>query len=71
LKGPRTVTFTPDGKSYINPTGNEGLAKFGSGDVLTGMLVSFLAQIKDVRHAVLSAVYLHGAAADRLKKEKS
>lgn len=71
LKGPRTVTFTPDGKSYINPTGNEGLAKFGSGDVLTGMLVSFLAQIKDVRHAVLSAVYLHGAAADQLKKDKS
>lgn len=71
LKGPRTITFTAGGKAFVNSTGNEGLAKFGSGDVLTGMLVSFLAQIKDVQHAVLSAVYLHGLAADKLKKEKS
>lgn len=71
LKGPRTIVFTGDGKAFINPTGNEGLAKFGSGDVLTGMLASFLAQIKNAQHAVLSAVYLHGMAADQLKKEKS
>ncbi|MFA6981119.1 MAG: NAD(P)H-hydrate dehydratase [Ignavibacteriaceae bacterium] len=71
LKGPRTIIFTPDGKSFINPTGNEGLAKFGSGDVLTGMLASFIAQIKDVKQAVLSAVYMHGLAADHLKEKKS
>lgn len=71
LKGPRTIIFTADGKAFINSTGNEGLAKFGSGDVLTGMIASFLAQIKNVQHAVLSAVYLHGLAADQLKKEKS
>ncbi len=71
LKGPRTIIFTPDGKSFINPTGNEGLAKFGSGDVLTGMLASFIAQIHDVKLAVLSAVYLHGLAADQLKGKKS
>ncbi|MDO8296333.1 MAG: NAD(P)H-hydrate dehydratase [Caulobacter sp.] len=71
LKGPRTITFTSDGKAFINSTGNEGLAKFGSGDVLTGLLASFLAQIKNTRHAVLSAVYLHGLAADQLKEKKS
>jgi NAD(P)H-hydrate epimerase len=71
LKGPRTIVFTADGKAFINPTGNEGLAKFGSGDVLTGMIASFLSQLKNVQHAVLSAVYLHGLAADQLKKEKS
>lgn len=71
LKGPRTIVFSPDGKTFINPTGNEGLAKFGSGDVLTGMLASFIAQLHDVKHAVLSAVYLHGFAADQLKEKKS
>lgn len=71
LKGPRTIIFTPDGKAFINPTGNEGLAKFGSGDVLTGMIASFIAQIHDVNHAVLSAVYLHGLAADQLKAKRS
>jgi len=71
LKGPRTIIFTAEGKAVINPTGNEGLAKFGSGDVLTGMIASLLAQIKNVQRAVLSAVYFHGLAADQLKKEKS
>ena len=71
LKGPRTIIFTKDGKAFINPTGNAGLAKFGSGDVLTGMIASFLAQIKNVQQAVLSAVYLHGLVADQLKKDKS
>jgi len=71
LKGPRTITFAPDGKSYINSTGNEGLAKFGSGDVLTGMISSFLSQMHDSINAVVSAVYLHGAAADKLKNKKS
>ncbi|MDP3149764.1 MAG: NAD(P)H-hydrate dehydratase [Ignavibacteria bacterium] len=71
LKGPRTIVFSADGLAFINPTGNPGLAKFGSGDVLTGMIASFLAQIKNTRQAVLSAVYLHGMAADQLKKEKT
>jgi len=71
LKAPRTITFSPDAKAFINPTGNEGLAKFGSGDVLTGMLTAFLAQIKNIQHAALSAVYLHGLAADQLKQVKT
>ena len=71
LKGPRTIVFSADGLAFINPTGNPGLAKFGSGDVLTGMIASFLAQIKNVQHAVLSAVYIHGLAADQLKHKKS
>jgi len=71
LKGPRTIVFFADGLAFINPTGNTGLAKFGSGDVLTGILASFLAQIKNVRHAVLSAVYIHGFAADQLQMKKS
>ena len=71
LKGPRTIVFTANGFAFINPTGNPGLAKFGSGDVLTGMIASFLAHLKNVQHAVLNAVYIHGLAADQLKEKKS
>lgn len=62
LKGHRTVTAQPDGVCYVNPTGNPGMAKGGSGDVLAGMIAAFLGQ--KIPGAVWKAVYLHGAAGD-------
>ena len=64
LKGKFTVIAFPDGKIFVNNTGNTGLSKGGSGDVLTGMLVSFLATYRDVQRAVVNAVYIHGLCAD-------
>ncbi|MBK7819421.1 MAG: hypothetical protein IPJ60_19175 [Sphingobacteriaceae bacterium] len=49
--------------------GNPGLAKFGSGDVLTGMTAGILAQHKDIEKAAIAAVYLHSLTADILKSE--
>lgn len=71
LKGAPTITFTSDGKSFINSTGNNGLAKFGSGDVLTGMIAGFYSQIKNSTDAALVAVYLHGLTADLLLNKKT
>ena len=64
LKGHRTVTAFPDGEVYVNTTGNPGMAKGGSGDVLAGMIVSMLAQGFEPQQAVPWAVCLHGAAGD-------
>jgi NAD(P)H-hydrate epimerase len=64
LKGHRTVIATPEGRVYINPTGNPGMATGGSGDVLTGMIAAWLAQLLDAEAACRLAVYLHGAAGD-------
>ncbi len=64
LKGHQTVVCTPDGECYSNPTGNDGLAKGGSGDVLGGMIGSFQAQGLSSRDAALAGVYLHGLAGD-------
>jgi NAD(P)H-hydrate epimerase len=65
LKGWRTLIAHPDGRIAINTTGNPGLAKGGSGDILTGIVAAMLAQYKDnVAEAVEAAVYLHGLAAD-------
>lgn len=64
LKGCGTVVATPDGRWFINTTGNPGLASAGSGDVLTGMLAALLAQHWPPLEALLAAVHLHGAAAD-------
>lgn len=64
LKGAYTCITTPEGKSFFNPTGNPGMAKGGSGDVLTGMIVSLLAQKYSVKDACIIAVFLHGLAAD-------
>lgn len=65
LKGARSITFTKDGKMYINPTGNAALAKGGTGDVLTGFLGGLVAQGYTVTQATLAAAYLHGYIADR------
>ena len=64
LKGAYTCISTQDGKSYFNPTGNAGLAKGGSGDVLTGIIASMLAQKYSPLQAAITGVYLHGLAAD-------
>jgi ADP-dependent NAD(P)H-hydrate dehydratase / NAD(P)H-hydrate epimerase len=64
LKGKGTVIALPDGRSYINSSGNEGMATGGAGDVLTGMLAGLLAQGYSPTHAALLAVYLHGLAGD-------
>ena len=65
LKGWRTLIAHPDGRLTINTTGNPGMAKGGSGDLLTGMVAGMLAQHPDdPKLAVEAAVYLHGLAAD-------
>ena len=64
LKGHRTLIAGPDGRVFVNPTGNPGMATGGTGDVLGGMIASQLAQEKDFPGAVLSAVYAHGLAGD-------
>ena len=65
LKGCRTVVAAPDGRVCTNPTGNPGLARGGSGDVLAGMTAALLACGLPAYQAAACAVYLHGAAADR------
>jgi NAD(P)H-hydrate epimerase len=55
---------SPDGKIYINPTGNSALATAGSGDVLSGFIGGFLAQGMSPLHATLTGAYLHGLAAE-------
>jgi NAD(P)H-hydrate epimerase len=64
LKGHRTVIATPEGRVFINPTGNAGMATGGTGDVLTGMIAAWLAQLLDAEAACRLAVFLHGAAGD-------
>jgi NAD(P)H-hydrate epimerase len=64
LKGHRTVVAAPDGRVFINSSGNPGMATGGSGDVLTGVIAAWLAQMADPVDACRLAVYLHGAAGD-------
>jgi len=70
LKGARTLVAHPDGHTFINPTGNPGMASAGMGDVLTGMVAGFIAQGYSPRTASHIAVYLHGHAADQLAVSK-
>lgn len=64
LKGADTVVASKDGKVYINKTGNPGMAKGGSGDILAGMIASFVAQGISPLDAAVCAVYLHACAGD-------
>jgi NAD(P)H-hydrate epimerase len=70
LKGARTLIAHPDGRVAVNTSGNPGMAKGGSGDVLTGLIAGLLAQYAgDPVRAVEAAVYLHGLAADLAVRE--
>jgi hydroxyethylthiazole kinase-like uncharacterized protein yjeF len=71
LKGLGTVVAPPDGKFYINPSGNPGLASAGMGDALCGILGALLAQGAAPEPAACAAVFLHGHAADRLRQQIS
>lgn len=64
LKGARTVLSCPDGRVYINTTGNPGMATAGSGDVLTGIIASFIGQKIEISKAIRTAIYIHGLAGD-------
>ena len=65
LKGHRTLIAAPEGAVWVNTTGNPGMAKGGSGDVLTGMIAGILAQHPDrVLESVVAAVYMHGLSGD-------
>jgi ADP-dependent NAD(P)H-hydrate dehydratase / NAD(P)H-hydrate epimerase len=66
LKGSPTIIFTPEGDALINTSGNPGMAKFGTGDVLTGVLAGLIAQSKNIEKAVIAGVYIHSLAADLL-----
>ncbi|HEX9365795.1 MAG TPA: NAD(P)H-hydrate dehydratase [Vicinamibacterales bacterium] len=64
LKGHRTIIAGPEGRSFVNLTGNAGMATGGTGDLLTGMIAAWFAQILDPEGACKLAVYLHGTAGD-------
>lgn len=71
LKGHRTVIAAPDGRLAVNPTGNSGMAKGGSGDILSGMVVSLLGQGLEPFAACCTAAYLHGLAGDLAARDKT
>ncbi|MEO8399649.1 MAG: NAD(P)H-hydrate dehydratase [Ignavibacteriaceae bacterium] len=79
LKGAPTIIFTPTGEALINTTGNPGMAKFGTGDVLTGAIAGMISQgknnsgnnietniEKNIERGIIAAVYFHSLAADLL-----
>lgn len=70
LKGSATVISTPKGEVYLNSTGNAGLSRGGSGDVLSGIIGALSAQGMNPLIATLTGVFLHGKCADVLVKEK-
>ena len=69
LKGAGSICVLPDGKYYINTSGNPGLSSAGTGDVLTGIIGALLTQGIIMENALLLAVFLHGAAADELLEQ--
>lgn len=71
LKGNRTVVASSDGETFANTTGNAGMARGGSGDILSGLLGAFLAMGEDALSASKKAVFLHGLAGDIAAAEKT
>ncbi|WP_185863258.1 NAD(P)H-hydrate dehydratase [Blattabacterium cuenoti] len=69
LKGAHSVISTPNGDLYFNSTGNPGMATAGSGDVLTGMIMSFLSQGFSPKESCIMGVYLHGLSGDIASKK--
>lgn len=70
LKGANTLVADGKGRIYTNPTGNPGMATAGSGDVLTGMITSFIGQGIDPYKGAMLGVYCHGVAGDLASKDK-
>ena len=80
FKGAPTIISEPSGQTYVNPTGNAGMATAGSGDVLTGIIVGLLAQMlmlnkdqdikKIILYSALAGVFIHGLTGDLAKQEK-
>jgi NAD(P)H-hydrate epimerase len=75
LKGTRTLVAAPDGRIFINPTGNAGLGTAGAGDTLTGIITGFIAQAfaedyRDALCATIAAVYIGGLAGDIAAKKR-
>ena len=69
LKGHRTLIADPGGETWVNTTGNPGMATGGTGDILTGMVAGFMAQNPDrLLEAVLAAVHLHGLSGDVVRE---
>lgn len=71
LKGAPTIIFLPNGDAIINSAGNVGMAKFGSGDILTGVISGLIATAKNIENGVVSAVYLHSLSADLLLERET
>jgi hydroxyethylthiazole kinase-like uncharacterized protein yjeF len=69
LKGCGSIVALPDGRWFVNTSGNAGMASAGMGDVLTGLAATLLAQRWPAEAALLAAAHLHGVAADRLVEE--
>lgn len=70
LKGSRTIIATPEGEVFININGNPGMATAGSGDVLTGVITSFIAQGFKPIDAAVFGVYIHGMAGDIMAESR-
>ena len=71
LKQHRTIVAGPDGQTWINTSGNSGLARGGSGDILAGMMASMVAQGMAPVDAAICSVWLHGRAAERCSRQRS
>ena len=71
VKGAPSVIISPDGKGFINTTGNSGMATGGSGDVLTGIVLALLAQGYNAIESAVIAVYIHGLAGDMAAEKMS
>mgnify|MGYP002512630120 CR=1 FL=1 len=71
LKGANTVVAAPDGRVFINNIGNPGMATGGSGDVLSGIIASFVSQGMDTFKSAIAGVYIHGLAGDDVTEKYS
>jgi NAD(P)H-hydrate epimerase len=69
VKGAHTAVYSPDGTIYFNSTGNPGMAKGGSGDVLTGLITGLLARGYASFEAAIIGVYYHGLAGDKAQEK--